>query len=208
MAVDDDTAALRAGVALFNAGEYHAAHDPWETAWLALPDDDPDEPLFHGLIQFTAAVHHARGRNWTGAVGLAAGARDYLGPLPDRHRGVDVAAVRAAVRALEADPERVERAPTAPLTHDGDELGYADLSLQAAAAAADAVAAEYGYDDDVVADAARYAELESERGRSRFAALLFDFLTEEAGRGFIHGRLTDLVAQRRRKEEDVTGLFD
>jgi len=53
--------ALRAGIAIHNAGHYHAAHDAWEDEWLEL-DDGSDERLLHGLIQFTAAIHHARNR--------------------------------------------------------------------------------------------------------------------------------------------------
>ena len=62
---------LRAGIAVYNAGEYHAAHDAWEDYWLDLERGTDDERLLHGLIQFTAAVHHAEERNWEGAVGLA-----------------------------------------------------------------------------------------------------------------------------------------
>jgi predicted metal-dependent hydrolase len=70
---------LRAGVAVYNAGQYHAAHDAWEDHWLDLEQGTDDEQFLHGLIQFTAAVHHARTRNWSGATGLASSARDYLG---------------------------------------------------------------------------------------------------------------------------------
>ena len=75
-------AALRAGVAIYNAGEFHAAHDAWEAEWLGLDDGTDDERLLHGLIQFTAVVHHARERNWSGAVGLAESAGEYLADHP------------------------------------------------------------------------------------------------------------------------------
>ncbi|MFC7136377.1 DUF309 domain-containing protein [Halobaculum litoreum] len=222
-------AALRAGIALYTAGEFHAAHDPWEGVWLDLKDAVPDatdasdtaegdadddalardEALFHGLIQFTAAHHHARTRNWSGAAGLAASAREYLAPLPDGYRGVDVAAVRAALARLAADPERVERAPAPPLSHEGERVAATDLSLDAAATAAAALAAEYALDEAVVADAGRFARAEAAAGRSRFAALLFDLLRVDTPqeRRLVYDRLAGLVDRERRKEEDVEGLF-
>ncbi|MFC7069143.1 DUF309 domain-containing protein [Halobaculum lipolyticum] len=215
-------AALRAGVALYTAGEFHAAHDPWEAVWLDLnaavdaagPDGAAeslvrDEALFHGLIQFTAAQYHARDRNWSGAVGLARSAREYLAPLPDGYRGVDVAGVRASLARFAADPERVERAPAPPLPHDGERVAPTSLSLDAASLAAEALADEYGLDESVVADAGRFAREEAAAGRSRFAALLFDLLRVDTPqeRGLVYDRLSGLVDVERRKEEDVEGLF-
>ena len=37
---------LRAGAALFNAGHYLAAHEPWEERWLQDPRDADVEGLF------------------------------------------------------------------------------------------------------------------------------------------------------------------
>ncbi|UIP00708.1 DUF309 domain-containing protein [Halobaculum sp. CBA1158] len=238
-------AALRAGIALYAAEEYHAAHDPWEDVWLDLKDavargdaggadangavagdtddtvetdgvagDAPtsvvrDEALFHGLIQLTAAQHHARDRNWSGAVGLADGARGYLADLPDRYRGVDAAALRDALAGLAADPERVERGPAPPLTHGGERVAPTSLSLSAATLAAEALAEEHGLDAGVVADAGRFAREEEAMGRSRFAALLFDLLRADdpQTRGLVYDRLSGLVERERRKETDVEGLF-
>ena len=42
---------LRAGAAIYNTGEFHAAHDAWEELWLDM-DDGPDRDLLQGLIQF------------------------------------------------------------------------------------------------------------------------------------------------------------
>ncbi|WP_321167951.1 DUF309 domain-containing protein [Halobaculum saliterrae] len=212
-------AALRAGIALYTVGEFHAAHDPWEAVWLDLKDttaagDTPeavvrDEALFHGLIQFTAAQYHARDRNWSGAVGLAESARGYLADVPDDYRGVDVADTRTALARLSADPERVERAPEPPLPYDDGRIAPEALSLEAAGLAAEALAEEHGLDADAVADAARFAREEERAGRSRFAALLFDLLRveEPQERRLVFDRLTGLVAKERRKEEDVEGLF-
>nr|WP_246308088.1 DUF309 domain-containing protein [Halobaculum salinum] len=200
--------ALRAGVALYDAGEFHAAHDPWEAVWLPLEGGSDDERLLHGLVQLTAAVHHARNRNWSGAVGLAGSALGYLDSLPGEYRGIDLATVRPFLRALERDPERIERAPPVPLTHEGEVLAYPDLELDAAAVAAEVLAEEYGFDEGVLADAIDYAREERGTGRSRFAAMLYDFLAGEPTRAFVFDRLEGHVERKRREAEDVAGLFE
>jgi len=204
---------LRAGIAVYNEGDYHAAHDAWEDTWLDLPDGSDDERLLHGLIQFTAAVHHARSRNWSGATGLATSAVEYLEPLPADHRGVNVGAVRRYLRALAADPETIERARPLALSHRGAMLQVADLDVPERGVAARVLAEEYGYDESVVADAARYAreeatgEGEGRSGSRRFIALVTDFATEADRRGLVYQRLEGLVERRRSKESDVEGLF-
>jgi len=46
-----------AGIDLYNAGEFHAAHDAWEERWMG--EVDPDEKLFlQGMIQSAVIFHH------------------------------------------------------------------------------------------------------------------------------------------------------
>ena len=46
-----------AGIDLYNAGEFHAAHDAWEERWMG--EVDPREKLFlQALIQSAVAFHH------------------------------------------------------------------------------------------------------------------------------------------------------
>src|SRR2546427_5477681 len=46
-----------AGIDLYNAGEYHAAHDAWEERWRG--PVVPDEKLFlQAMIQSAVAFHH------------------------------------------------------------------------------------------------------------------------------------------------------
>ena len=202
-------AALRAGIAIHNAGHHHAAHDAWEDEWLALDDGTPDERLLHGLVQFTAALHHARGRNWAGAVGLCESAREYLADLPADHRGVNVAAVRTFLQRLGDDPERVERRPVLALTVDGDALELEDLGPRAAVAAAVVLAEHLGYEGERFAAAAEYAR-EGLAGDeyNEFAALLCDFTTGDGQRALVATRLGQHVQRRQRREADVAGLFD
>lgn len=200
--------ALRAGVALYTAGDYHAAHEPWEAVWLDLPDGD-DEHLLHGLIQFTSAVHHASQRNWSGAVGLATQAQTYLDPLSPTHRGVDTEAVTATLQRLAADPERVEREPAPPLLYDGRTLTAADLSIAGITTAADAIADEYdAYDTATVETAIEYAREEVTGSQSTFIGLLSTFVDDREHRTIVYDRLRRHVERRQAKREDVSGLFE
>ena len=46
-----------AGIDLYNAGEFHAAHDAWEERWMG--PVSPDEKLFlQAMIQSAVAFHH------------------------------------------------------------------------------------------------------------------------------------------------------
>jgi hypothetical protein len=201
-------AALRAGIAVHNDGHHHAAHDAWEDEWLAL-DDGPDERLLHGLVQFTAAVHHARDRNWAGAVGLCESARGYLADLPADYRGVNVAAVREYLARLGDDPERIEREPALALTLDGDALTLDDLAPPAAVEAAVVLAEHHGYDEAEFAAAAEYAREGLADGEyNEFAALLCDFAAGGEERALVATRLGQHVRRRQRREDDVAGLFD
>jgi hypothetical protein len=201
---------LRAGIAIYNAGGYHAAHDAWEDHWLDLESGTDDERFLHGLIQFTAAVFHARNGNWSGATGLAESANEYLDGLGGEYRGVDVAAVREFLATLARDAERIERGPPLALTHDGRTLLPPDLDFEATAVAAVVLADEHGYDEAVLEQAATYARADLDDGaaESPFVTFLFDFVRNPENRGIIAQRLGEHVQRRQHRESDVEGLFD
>jgi len=201
---------LRAGVAIHNSGAYHEAHDAWEDYWLDLDAGTDDERFLHGLIQFTAAVHHAHARNWQGATGLATSGAEYLEGLGETYRGINVGEARASLRELGADPELVERRPVPELTHDGVALELSDLAFPAAAIAAEVFAEEGDYDEGVVEQAVEYgcADLAAGEPTSEFVTLVMDFARGEDPRGIVLQRLREHVDRRRSREEDVDGLFD
>ena len=217
--------ALRIGVAVFNAGDHRVAHEAWEGVWLSLDSGTPDERLLHGLIQYTAAVHHARRRNWRGAARLAGSAGGYLADLPADARGVNVGEVRATLRRLAADPEVAERRRPVALRVVGDDLDPIDLDFDGVATAATLVAAEYdAFEESIVADAVRYARagLDDERaddpaaGQPRrpqrrdpgFVGMVFDFAADRSRRGLVYDRLRAHVERRRGAERDASGLFE
>ncbi len=98
------------GIALFNAQAYFEAHEELEHAWNA--DQGPGRELYRGLLQVAVAYLHLTRGNYRGALKMFLRLRQWLDPMPDVCRGVDVAQLRrdalAARAALEAlGPERV-----------------------------------------------------------------------------------------------------
>jgi predicted metal-dependent hydrolase len=208
-------------VALFNDGFYHAAHDPLEAAWLESDRDDTEGRFLQGLVQLTAAVHHARDRNWTGCVGLAESAREYLTDAPDAYAGVNVVLVRRVLASLATDPEVVERRQMPVLAVDDERVTRERLELDAAALAAEALAEARGLDESVIERAAAYAREDRERaaaddviatrGRneaSKLERFLVDFATNDADYEIVYTRLADHVDRRDHRASDVDGLFD
>jgi predicted metal-dependent hydrolase len=209
-------AALLAGAALFNEGHVLAAHDPWEAAWLPLDSDGVeqrpgavgDERLLHGLIAAAAATHHARSGNWSGAVGCAENAVEYLDAIVPNHRGVDVGPVTRWCRRLAADPETIERAGPPPLRINGVAPEFGDLDLDAALLAAPALAGSVDTATEATFErAAVLAREERGTGRTTFAELLFAFCREPETRPQVAARLADRVELADRKRRDVDDLF-
>jgi hypothetical protein len=202
-------ARLRAGVALYTAGRYRAAHDPWEAAWHGADGDD--DPFLHGLVQFTAAIHHGLAGNPEGATGLARSAEGYLAGLPSNYRGIDLDVVRGFLPEIERDPEAAAHEPP-DLRFEGRRLALPDLGFPAARHAAAAIAEDLdGYDEELVERAGEYAlaDLEAGRATTPFVALLLDFADPgDADRALVYARLEGHVRRRDAEESDVDGLFD
>lgn len=202
-------AALAAGIAIFNAGEYHAAHDAWEEPWLDVENGTPEERFLHGLIQYTAAVHHATERNWAGTVGLATSARAYLDELPTPFEGVDLEGVRGVLDSLAADPAWIERSSVPQLTMGGRPIRAVDLEPTSMTIAAGVIAGEHGFDRAVIESAATFLREETleERSTDPLVSLLIDFVEGEE-RSIVFDRLRAHVERRTAREHDVDGLFE
>lgn len=198
-------AALRAGIAVYTAGGHHAAHDPWEAAWLDLPEG-PEKDLLQGLIQTAGAVHHAASGNREGAVGLAGSAREYLSGLPPGFKGVNVGTLRLCLSHLERVPEGTPR-----ITYRGERLELESLGAdpEAAFRAAVPLADALGYDTDPIEGAVEYARDAYEAGEhsDKFLRFVLDFVADDAHRAVVYTRLSETVSKRRMREEDVKNLF-
>lgn len=98
------------GLELFNKGEYFEAHEALETAWKA--DDGPGRELYRAVLQVAVAYLQIERRNYNGAVKMFLRLRQWIEPLPDVCRGVDVARLRkdaeqARLTLIELGPERI-----------------------------------------------------------------------------------------------------
>jgi hypothetical protein len=89
------------GIALFNAGEYFESHEVLEEAWNA--DATPARELYRAILQIAVAYLQIERRNYRGAVKMFLRVRQWIDPLPDRCRGVDVADLRANALNVEAE---------------------------------------------------------------------------------------------------------
>jgi len=81
------------GLVKFNEGAYYKAHDALEAAWVA--DQGVGRDLYRGILQVGIAYHQIERGNYRGAVKMLLRVRQWLDPLPERCRGVDVAGLRA-----------------------------------------------------------------------------------------------------------------
>lgn len=79
---------LRAGIELFDAGRYLAAHELFEELWEASEGGEAD--FFKGLVQAAIALHHFQSGNLEGAAKLYSGHRRCLARYQPVHAGLDV----------------------------------------------------------------------------------------------------------------------
>lgn len=195
---------LLAGIAIFNAGERHAAHDAWEDRWLELPAGTPDERFLHGMIQYTAAVHHAEAGNSAGARGLATSAQAYLAELGDHYRGVALVPIRHVLGALAADPAVVSDRGVPPILLERNPASLETVEWRVTAIAGRVLAAGGPAWDVAVIDRA----IERAGRDDQYTALITDFVRSPAQRGLIYDRLARHLERERAQDRDVRGLFD
>jgi hypothetical protein len=93
------------GIALFNQHEFFEAHEELEHAWNDEPD--PARELYRGILQVAVAYLQITRGNYNGAMKMFLRMRQWLDPLPDECRGVDVAQLRADALAARVEMERL-----------------------------------------------------------------------------------------------------
>ncbi|MGV3723777.1 MAG: DUF309 domain-containing protein [Actinomycetota bacterium] len=90
------SAAIDAWRRLMNAGDFFAAHEALEHAWIT--SVEPEKTFLKGLIHAAVALHHYQRHNGHGARVKFASALRYLAPYPDAHLGVPVECLRRQMR--------------------------------------------------------------------------------------------------------------
>lgn len=202
-------AALRAGIALYNAGYYRVAHDAWEAPWIGMGGGDERKDFLQGLIQFTVAIHHATVDNEAGARRLAETAPTYLDGYGDEFADVPLEPVRSYLAALREDPSTVDRRDPPRLTRHGDVVELDDLAFEGTILAADAIAETEG-DDELIERTIEFARADLDAGEegSPFVTFLFDYVRQPDSRAIVRQRLSEHVDRRASRDGDVAGLFD
>jgi predicted metal-dependent hydrolase len=95
---------LAEGLRLYDAAEFFAAHEAWESVWLHA--QEPEKLFLQGLIQVTAAFHHLQRNNPQGTARLLQAALGRLERYPALFGGISVDLlcndINAWLEALEA----------------------------------------------------------------------------------------------------------
>ena len=80
------------GLEEFNRGEYFEAHESLEDAWNE--DQSPGRELYRAILQVAVAYLQVERQNYRGAIKMFLRVRQWISPLPDTCRGVDIARLR------------------------------------------------------------------------------------------------------------------
>lgn len=86
------------GLDLFNHGEFFEAHEALEAAWNQ--DDTPGRELYRAVLQIAVAYLQIERGNYNGALKMFLRVRQWIDPLPDFCRGVNVAQLRLDARQV------------------------------------------------------------------------------------------------------------
>ncbi len=91
------------GIELFNRQAYFEAHEELELAWGE--ETGPVRELYRGILQVAVAYLQIERQNYKGALKMFLRLRQWLDPLPDECRGVNVALLRTQALAARAELE-------------------------------------------------------------------------------------------------------
>ncbi|MFK7804268.1 MAG: DUF309 domain-containing protein [Anaerolineae bacterium] len=86
------------GLELFNKKEYFDCHEELEHAWNA--DKGPARELYRGVLQVAVAYLQIERGNYNGAIKMLMRVKQWLDPLPDTCRGIDVSKLRQDADAV------------------------------------------------------------------------------------------------------------
>jgi tetratricopeptide (TPR) repeat protein len=86
------------GLEFFNQGRYFEAHEFLEKAWNQ--DQPPGRELYRAILQVAVAYLQITRGNYSGAIKMFLRLRQWIDPLPDRCRGVDIKQLRADARLV------------------------------------------------------------------------------------------------------------
>jgi predicted metal-dependent hydrolase len=85
------------GLEEFNRGEYFEAHESLETAWME--DQGTGRELYRAVLQVAVAYFQIRRGNYNGAAKMFLRMRQWIDPLPEVCRGVQIGQLRREAQA-------------------------------------------------------------------------------------------------------------
>jgi hypothetical protein len=91
-------APVKHAIDLFNQGKYYECHDNLEAAWR--DDPTPGRELYRGILQAGIAFYQIQRGNYRGAVKMLLRVNQWLSPLPDACRGIDIASLRQNIQQV------------------------------------------------------------------------------------------------------------
>ena len=107
-----DLERFSAGIALFNRGEFFAAHEVLEDVWR--PSAEPERKFLQGLIQVAVALHHHSKGNFAGAASLLRRAAQNLEGYPDDFCGIALGSLHRSIAEWRQALEEEAPLPAAP----------------------------------------------------------------------------------------------
>ena len=96
MKLDWTQGGLAEGLWCYRSREFFAAHEHWESVWLATKG--PEQAFLQALIQLAAALHHIQRSNPRGAASLLQSGLQRLEPHPPLFAGIVVSSLREEIR--------------------------------------------------------------------------------------------------------------
>lgn len=86
------------GLEEFNRREYFEAHESLELAWLE--DETPGRDVYRAALQVAVAYYQVRRGNFRGAKKMFLRLRQWIDPLPDNCRGINIQKIRDEAREV------------------------------------------------------------------------------------------------------------
>ena len=200
---------LEAGIAIYNSGEYHAAHGAWERYWLKLEKGSEDKLFLQGLIQFTAIIYHGTNGNWKGMKGLAESSFAYLEKIPEVYRGVDIGLIREYLIEIGQDVESFSQEKIPTIVYEGGKMELEDLEIESTFLAAEVISEEIEvYEYEIIKEAIGYAR-EGFEGRKykKIEQLIITFVKNPDLRGMAYEQMRNRVERIRESGSDIKKLF-
>jgi len=102
------------GIRAFNRGEYYAAHDDLEAAWVEEANEVRE--MYRAILQIGIAFHQIQRGNLRGAAKMFLRAKQWFAILPDQCQGLDLAQLRDCSQQAEQYLLTLLNAPHLPQT--------------------------------------------------------------------------------------------